>query len=162
LPRGVTLIAVDSAAEMKQAVLDNMPQADVLVMAAAVADYRPAATAAHKIKKSDDDLVLPLARTDDITIAVAEVRGQTGWPRCVVGFAAETQNLLENAAGKLKRKSLDLIVANDVSRSDAGFAVDTNLVTILASDSEPQTLPLLSKVEVADAIWDRVLARLES
>jgi phosphopantothenoylcysteine decarboxylase/phosphopantothenate--cysteine ligase len=162
LPRGVTLVAVDSAAEMKQAVLHNMPQADVLVMAAAVADYRPAATAAHKIKKSDDDLVLPLARTDDITIAVAEVRGQTGWPRCVVGFAAETQNLLENAAGKLKRKSLDLIVANDVSRSDAGFAVDTNLVTILASDSEPQTLPLLSKVEVADAIWDRVLARLES
>ena len=162
LPRGVTLVAVDSAAEMKQAVLDNMPQADVLVMAAAVADYRPATTAAHKIKKSDDDLVLLLARTDDITIAVAEVRGQTGWPRCVVGFAAETQNLLENAAGKLKRKSLDLIVANDVSRSDAGFAVDTNLVTILALDSEPQTLPLLSKVEVADAIWDRVLARLES
>ena len=156
------LVAVDSAAEMKQAVLQCLPQADALVMAAAVADYRPAIIADQKIKKTEADLTLSLARTDDITMAVADVRKQTGWPRCVVGFAAETQNLLENAAGKLKRKSLDFIVANDVSRSDAGFAVDTNQVTILGQDGKPESLPLMTKAEVADAIWDRVLARIET
>jgi phosphopantothenoylcysteine decarboxylase/phosphopantothenate--cysteine ligase len=160
LPRGVKLVAVDSAAQMKAAVLAATSQADALIMAAAVADYRPASVAEHKIKKSDDDLVMPLGRTEDILLSVAGQRGQTGWPRCVVGFAAETQALLDNAAGKLARKKLDYIVANDVSRSDAGFAVDTNQVTIIGADETVETLPLLSKIEVADEIWDRVVKKL--
>jgi phosphopantothenoylcysteine decarboxylase/phosphopantothenate--cysteine ligase len=159
LPLGVELVSVESAADMKAAVLAALPQADALVMAAAVADYRPATAAGQKIKKTDYDLVLPLARTDDILQVVASERQQTGWPRCVVGFAAETQDLLDNAAEKLIRKRLDFIIANDVSRSDAGFTVDTNQVTILGRDGTVEALPLLSKVEVAEVVWDRVMGQ---
>lgn len=154
-PFGVTLTPVISAAEMARAVLAHLTGADALVMAAAVADYRPANVAEQKIKKSDDDLVLPLARTADILLAVAAQRAQTGWPRRVIGFAAETENLLNHAAGKLARKGLDFIVANDVTRSDTGFAVDTNQVTILGADGSTEAWPLLSKIEVAHRIWDR-------
>jgi len=161
-PRGVRLVPVNSAAEMKEAVLAAIPEADALIMAAAVADYRPATMAEQKIKKSDQDLVLSLSRTDDILLAVAEQRRRTGWPRCVVGFAAETQDLLQNAAGKLSRKGLDFIVANDVSRSDSGFAVDTNQVTILGADEMVTALPLMTKLAVAQAIWDRAVQLLAS
>lgn len=157
LPLGVSLVAVNSAAEMEQAVLSAIDEADALVMAAAVADYRPTQQAEHKIKKSDGDLAVPLARTGDILQAVAAQRTQTGRPKRVIGFAAETEDLLVNAAGKLARKGLDLIVANDVSAADAGFEVDTNRVTLLGADGSVTQLPLLSKFEVADCIWDRVL-----
>lgn len=160
VPLGVDLVAVNSAAEMKSAVLTAIAEADALVMSAAVADYRPATVADQKIKKSDDDLAISLARTDDILLSVAQQREKNGWPRCVVGFAAETQDLLQNAAGKLARKNLDFIVANDVSRSDAGFAVDTNQVTILSRNEEVETLPLMSKNAVADNILTRVVGRL--
>jgi phosphopantothenoylcysteine decarboxylase/phosphopantothenate--cysteine ligase len=160
LPRGVKLVAVDSAAQMKEAVLAVVSQADALVMAAAVADYRPAHVAEHKIKKADDDLTLALGRTEDILMRVAQQRDQTARLRCVVGFAAETQSLLDHAAQKLARKKLDYIVANDVSRNDSGFAVDTNQVTIIGADETVETLPLLSKVAVADEIWNRVVKKL--
>lgn len=159
---GVELVSVNTAAEMKEAVLTYITKTDALVMAAAVADYRPANLAQHKIKKSDDDLTLPLARTDDILQAVAAQRSKVGWPKCVVGFAAETGDLLKNAAEKIARKNLDFIVANDVSRSDAGFAVDTNQVTILNADGSVKHLPLMSKIEVAEQVWDRVVKRLSS
>ncbi|MEM7032231.1 MAG: bifunctional phosphopantothenoylcysteine decarboxylase/phosphopantothenate--cysteine ligase CoaBC [Chloroflexota bacterium] len=161
VPYGVDLVAVNAAAEMKEAVLTAIQQADALVMAAAVADYRPANVAEQKIKKSDDDLSIPLARTDDILLSVSLQREKTGWPQCVIGFAAETQDLVENAAGKLARKNLDYIVANDVSRSDAGFATDTNLVTILGRDEDITHLPLMTKQAVADEIWDRVIRVME-
>jgi phosphopantothenoylcysteine decarboxylase/phosphopantothenate--cysteine ligase len=160
LPLGMELVCVESAADMKAAVLAALPQSDALVMAAAVADYRPATVAEQKIKKTDNDLVFPLARTDDILQAVAIERQQTGWPLCAVGFAAETQDLLDNAAEKLTRKHLDFIIANDVSRSDTGFTVDTNQVTILGADGSAEALPLLSKVEVAEIVWDRVMGQL--
>jgi len=160
LPVGVNLVGVNSAAEMKEAVLSNIAGADALVMAAAVADYRPADAAEQKIKKSDNAFTLHLARTDDILQAVADQREQSRWPRCVVGFAAETQNLLDNAAEKLARKRLDYIVANDVSRSDAGFAVNTNTVTIIRQAGEVEKLPLMSKFEVADRVWDKVMNSL--
>jgi phosphopantothenoylcysteine decarboxylase/phosphopantothenate--cysteine ligase len=160
LPRGVKLVAVDSAAQMKEAVLAAVSQADALVMAAAVADYRPAHVAEHKIKKADDDLTLALGRTEDILMRVAQQRDQTARLRCVVGFAAETQSLLDHAAQKLARKKLDYIVANDVSRNDSGFAVDTNQVTIIGADETVETLPLLRKVAVADEIWNRVVKKL--
>ncbi len=160
VPLGVQAVRVVSAADMQAAVLSHIDQADALVMAAAVADYRPETLAAQKIKKSGAGLALPLARTGDILQAVAHQRERTGRPRCTVGFAAETEALLENAAEKLARKRLDLIAANDVSRPDAGFGVDTNQVTLLFKDGAAETLPLMSKTAVANHIWDRTLALL--
>jgi phosphopantothenoylcysteine decarboxylase/phosphopantothenate--cysteine ligase len=130
-------------------------------MAAAVADYRPAEEATQKIKKSAGDLSLRLTRNDDILALVGQQRQEQGWPKCVVGFAAETENLLDNASEKLKRKNLDFIIANDVSRTDAGFGVDTNAVTILKRQGEAEDLPLQSKRSIAEAILDRVQAQLK-
>ncbi|MFQ5576125.1 MAG: bifunctional phosphopantothenoylcysteine decarboxylase/phosphopantothenate--cysteine ligase CoaBC [Anaerolineae bacterium] len=155
-PAGVALVNAGSAAEMKEAVLQAIARADALVMAAAVADYRPATVAGQKIKKSGAELVLSLTRTADILQAVAAHRQKTGCPRCVVGFAAETEDLLDNAAQKLARKRLDYIAANDVSRPDAGFAAPTNQITLLGADGSVEQLPLLSKAEAAARIWDRV------
>ncbi len=158
VPHGVSPVAVDTAAQMTDAVLAAIPAADALVMAAAVADYRPATVAARKIKKTDGDLQLPLARTDDILRRVAAFRAETGFPKVVVGFAAETDDLLENARAKLTRKRLDWIVANDVTRADAGFAVETNRVTLLGADGTVESLPLMAKTDVAAEIWNRVTA----
>lgn len=159
-PVGVTVVKVESAGQMLEAVLEHCQGAEALVMAAAVADYRPATPAAHKIKKGAGELDLKLVRTPDILAEVAQRKAETGWPRISVGFAAETQDLLDNARAKLQRKKLDLIAANDVSASDAGFAVDTNRVTLLSADGSLEALPLMSKFEVGDAIWDRVVALL--
>lgn len=153
---GLVVKLVSSAAEMQDAVLQAILEADALIMAAAVADYRPSQTASQKIKKSRDEMDLPLVRTADILQSVSEQRLQTGFPRCVVGFAAETQDILHNAQEKLARKNLDFIVANDVSREDAGFAVDTNAVTVLSRTAEPEMLPLQSKRAVAEHILDRI------
>lgn len=155
---GVDTVPVRTAAEMHDAVIDRLDSTDVLIMAAAVADYRPAHTAEHKIKKQDGELVLRLERTVDILAAVAKRRTGPADGKIIVGFAAETENLLENARDKLLRKRLDLLVANDVSASDSGFEVATNRVTLLTPDGAPDPLSLLPKEEVAERILDRVAA----
>ncbi len=157
LPQGVHLIPVDSAQEMTDAVLDEAVGADALIMAAAVADFRPVQVSKQKIKKESGVPAIELARTEDILAAVKQQLRPTGFPRVVVGFAAETQNLLENARSKLERKGMDMIVANDVSAPDAGFAVDTNRVTFVQRDGSTSALPLMSKAEVAAEIIARVV-----
>lgn len=160
-PAGATVVSISSAQEMADAVLAECKDAHALLMASAVADYRPAHVADQKVKKSDDDLSIPLERTTDILMTVAEAKSTDGKPDVVIGFAAETENLRTNAAGKLKRKSLDLIVANDVSASDAGFGVDTNRVTLLSADSPAEELPLMSKTAVAVKVVDFVVRKLQ-
>lgn len=159
VPHGAKVVAVDSAEQMLSAVLEASSKADVLVMAAAVADFRPETVAAQKIKKGDDDggLSLNLVRNPDILLEVKAKRDNGGGrPRVVVGFAAESQDLLQNAEAKLKRKGVDLLVANDISADDAGFGTDTNRVVILDSSGEQTPLPLMSKIEVAEEIVRRV------
>ena len=157
-PVGVAVIPVTSALEMQAAVLETCHQAEVLIMAAAVADFRPKSVAEQKIKKKDDTegLTIELTRNPDILAEVAQQKAAGYGPRVTVGFAAETENLLRNAQSKLERKKLDLIVANDVTAPDAGFATDTNRVTLLSPDGRTTELPLMSKVEVAEAIFDAV------
>ena len=153
---GVQMVHVESAGEMCQAVLAACAQADVLVMAAAVADYRPAQAAPQKIKKTGEALALELTRTPDILAEVARQRADGRAPRVTVGFAAETEDLLTNARAKLKSKQLDLIVANDVSAPDSGFEVDTNRATLLWADGRTESLPLMTKQELADTIWEQL------
>jgi phosphopantothenoylcysteine decarboxylase/phosphopantothenate--cysteine ligase len=151
-PIGVQRVDVRTADDMAEAVVAACKDADALVMAAAVADFRPAEAAAQKIKKERGLPALPLEPTRDILVAVARQREQTGWPQVVVGFAAETQALLAHARAKLEAKKLDLMVANDVSAIDSGFAVDTNRVTLLDADGTTEALPLLTKAEVAQKV----------
>jgi phosphopantothenoylcysteine decarboxylase/phosphopantothenate--cysteine ligase len=156
-PTGAERVDARSAAEMAEAVLTVSTEADVLIMAAAVADFRPETEAEQKIKRGGlDDYSLKLTKTIDILAAVAERKAQTGKPTITVGFAAETQNLIENAREKVLKKKLSLIVANDVTAKDAGFFVDTNRVTIIDAGGGAQTLPLMSKAEVAEAVCERV------
>jgi phosphopantothenoylcysteine decarboxylase / phosphopantothenate---cysteine ligase len=152
------LVRVESAQAMEAAVLEHARSADVLIMAAAVADYRPAITSPQKIKKRDQNasINLELVRTPDILMEVQAMRGETGFPRVVVGFAAESENVIANAEDKLLHKELDLLVANDISAMDAGFAVDTNRVTFLSTESAPQSFGLMSKTSVSEAIIARV------
>jgi phosphopantothenoylcysteine decarboxylase/phosphopantothenate--cysteine ligase len=150
-PFGADLIPVETAGEMLDAVLAAMDEADVLLMAAAVADYRPLETFAQKIKKGECDLALELARTPDI---LAQVAGRRRDDQVIVGFAAETEDLLDNARAKLERKLLDLIVAND-ARQAMGAA--TNQVTLLGADGSVEEMPVLSKKEVAERILSRVV-----
>lgn len=159
VPAGVRRVDVNSAQEMLAAVLHECTDADVLIMAAAVADFRPAQVAAQKIKKQANDVpTIALVRNPDILLEVARQRQASGWPTVVVGFAAETENLLQNAQTKLNQKGLTFLVANDVSASDAGFAVDTNRVTLLGADGTVETLPLMSKAEVAEKIIGKVVS----
>lgn len=154
LPYGVQSISVVSAAEMLAAVESNLHEIDVLIMAAAVADFRPAAIAVHKIKKTeqDSDLTLTLARTSDILLHVKSVRENTGFPRVAIGFAAESENLLANAQDKLKRKGLDMLVANDILKLGAGFESDTNQITLLFADGRVHPLELTSKALASETI----------
>ncbi len=154
-PAGVEVVKVTTAEEMLEAVLGRIDKCDALVMAAAVADWRPVQARAQKIKKSESVSALQLARTPDILKRVAARKGA----RLFVGFAAETENLLEESERKLREKNLDLIVANDVSRSDAGFEVDTNRVTLLSADGERRELPLMPKSEVAKQIVEWIERR---
>ena len=156
-PVGARQVTVGTAAEMAGAVLAECRQADALIMAAAVADFRPAHHAEHKLKKRRGVPVLELEATVDVLSAVKEQRRETGRPRLVIGFAAETEDLLANARVKLERKAMDLIVANDVSATDAGFGVDTNRVTLLTAAGDAEALPLLPKEEVARHIVERVI-----
>ncbi|MFP3895695.1 MAG: bifunctional phosphopantothenoylcysteine decarboxylase/phosphopantothenate--cysteine ligase CoaBC [Anaerolineales bacterium] len=155
-PYGVETVNVRTAAEMCEGVLEALEATDILIMAAAVADYRPLVAAGQKIKKDRDVLRLPLEHTEDILATVAE-RRKKGDGKTVVGFAAETENLLENARAKLRRKNLDLIVANDVSAPDSGFGTETNRVTLLTPDGRTKALPLLPKFQVAEQILDLVV-----
>jgi len=152
-PVGVNVIRVCTAEEMRQAVENVTLQADSLIMAAAVADYRPRKRAKDKIKKGKAGLTLELECTPDI---LGTVKGDF----IKVGFAAESSNVLENARAKLKQKRLDLIVANDITASDSGFGTDTNRVTIIDRKGKIDSLPLLSKREVADRVLDQVAALL--
>jgi phosphopantothenoylcysteine decarboxylase / phosphopantothenate---cysteine ligase len=153
-PYGVERIETVSAAELLEATASNFPWCSTLIMAAAVADFRPVKAAAHKLKKNPYGMVLELAAiTDELPRLAAQK-----CDRIVIGFAAETEDLEVNAAEKLQRKLLDFIVANDVPRPDAGFAVDTNIVTIVGADGRRETTPKLSKEEVGDVILDRLLA----
>ena len=148
-PAGINVIRVGTAEEMRQAVESSTPQADALIMAAAVADYRPIRTAKDKIKKGKAGLTLELECTPDI---LGTVKGNF----IKVGFAAESSNLVENAREKLKQKQLDFIVANDITASDSGFGTDTNRVTIIDRKGKIDSLPLLTKREVANKVLDRV------
>jgi phosphopantothenoylcysteine decarboxylase/phosphopantothenate--cysteine ligase len=152
----VEVVAVESADDMQQAVLDRYDAVDVVVMAAAVADFRPKAIASEKLKKRDGIPEIVLEPTPDILAALGERKqGQL-----LVGFAAETERVTEHAAEKLAAKRVDLIVANDVSAPDAGFEVDTNRAILLDSSGTIDETPLLSKAALADVILDRVAARL--
>ncbi|TET52355.1 MAG: bifunctional phosphopantothenoylcysteine decarboxylase/phosphopantothenate--cysteine ligase CoaBC [Anaerolineales bacterium] len=159
-PAGAERVDVTTAEEMGDAVIAAVEGADALLMAAAVADYRPAEAAPQKLKKTEKALHLELERTPDILSAVAVRWAGTGFPRVVVGFAAETESLLDNARRKLAAKNLDLIVANDVTSPDAGFAAETNRVMLLGRDGEAEELPLRSKAAVADAVLERVVRLL--
>ncbi|GIL14151.1 MAG: peptidase ClpP [Chloroflexota bacterium] len=162
-PVGATVVPVSSAAEMLYAVLEHTGDADALLMAAAVADFTPQHVAAQKIKKTDDPNdapVLALARTPDILLVVKKRRADTGFPRVVVGFAAESHDLLANARAKLERKGLHLLVANDITAEDAGFEVDTNRVVLLDAAGGQESLDLMSKAAVGEMIVRRVAVLL--
>ncbi|MDQ4120518.1 MAG: bifunctional phosphopantothenoylcysteine decarboxylase/phosphopantothenate--cysteine ligase CoaBC [Acidobacteriota bacterium] len=155
LPENVKVVRGVSAEEMHRAVLSEIEKATVFIAAAAVADYRPKKRAAEKIKKKNENLILELEKTPDILADVSAKRHEN---LLVVGFAAETENVLEHAGQKLTRKNLDLIVANDVSRSDSGFGADANQITILSKNGmKPLELPLVSKYEAAHKIFDEVI-----
>jgi phosphopantothenoylcysteine decarboxylase/phosphopantothenate--cysteine ligase len=152
-PEGVKTIHVQTGLEMYEAVMAHVSEQDVIIGAAAVADYRPKQRYEQKLKKKDGPLVIEFERNPDILL---EVGKQKRAGQLLVGFAAETENVLENARGKLKRKRADLFVANDVSQAGAGFGTDTNIVTLVDREGEIP-LPLLTKREVADKILDHVL-----
>lgn len=165
VPVGADVIPVTTAEEMLRAVQAHLEGADVLIMAAAVADFRPARVADQKIKKSGDNeagLILTLERTPDILEAVKAARGTTGWPRVVVGFAAESRDLLDNAQAKLERKGLDLIAANDITATDAGFEVDTNRIVLLDADGGLAELGLTSKAQVGEGVVRRAALLLRT
>jgi phosphopantothenoylcysteine decarboxylase/phosphopantothenate--cysteine ligase len=150
-------VDVETALEMREAVLAELPQVGVVVMVAAVADFRPARPASRKIKKEElaegAAPVIELVRNPDI---LAEISAQPRGGRVIVGFAAEDHDVLEAARRKLARKACDLIVANDVSREGSGFEGDCNAVTFVLPGGEAEELPLLSKTEVAARLWDRI------
>ena len=154
-PAGANVVPVVSARQMLAAVEQHLDAHEALVMAAAVADWRPAEASPAKLKKRDMASSLELVPNPDILLTIQpRKRG-----RIFVGFAAETNDLMAEAGRKLESKGLDLIVANDVSRPDAGFEVDTNRVVFLSPDEEPRALPLLSKLQVADVILDWIEKR---
>jgi phosphopantothenoylcysteine decarboxylase/phosphopantothenate--cysteine ligase len=158
-PAGVELVAVRSAGEMQTAVTRHASDSDIVVMAAAVADYTPAeGAAAGKLEKSDAPLDLHLVRTPDILAGLARTRGATARP-LLIGFAAESGNPIPRGREKLRRKNVDFIVANDISRDDAGFEADTNAVTLISRDGE-ESIALAPKTEIAARILDRAEARL--
>lgn len=151
-PDFINTIYVKSAKEMAQAVKDN-ENADIIIKAAAVADYTPATVANHKIKKSGNDMAIKLERTEDILqyLGSNKKSGQK-----IIGFSMETENLVENSTAKLKKKNVDMIVANSLTQSGAGFGVDTNVVTLITKDSAHQ-LPQMTKAQVSHKILDKIL-----
>lgn len=158
-PAGLAkFVKIDTTHQMREAVLADFDDADIIIKAAAVADYRPKTVAANKIKKTDDDFVIELERNPDI---LKELGGLKKPNQVLVGFAAETQNLLQYAQSKLEKKNLDFIVANDVSKPGAGFQGDTNIIKILSRDGSIEELPLMTKRELSAIIMDRAETKLK-
>jgi len=160
-PVGAHVVEVNTAQEMLEAVLEEAATADALIMAAAVADFRPKNVAESKLKKRDGIPQVEFEAAPDILGMVAGLGPDKKRLKVVIGFAAESRDLLENATIKLQSKKLDIIAANDISATDAGFSVDTNRVTLLYPDGSSEALPLMSKTEVAETIIARVAALLE-
>ena len=154
-PPFVTVVKAESAEDMFNAVTSRAPKMDVIIKAAAVADYTPANYSDNKVKKSEGDMSIPLKRTRDILKYLGENRvpGQV-----ICGFSMETRDLVENSSAKLTKKNLDMVVANNLKVAGAGFGVDTNVVTLITPDGTRE-LPLMSKADVADAILDEILKR---
>lgn len=155
-PRFVEVVPVVSAEDMYQAVTTRAKEQDIIIKAAAVADYRPATVAEEKIKKTEDAASIKLERTRDILAALGEDKGKT----CLCGFSMETENMLENSRKKLKKKNLDMIVANNLKVEGAGFGTDTNVITILTEEKELE-LPQMSKEEAANRILDELIELLK-
>lgn len=152
-PPGVIVKHIETAQEMRQAVLEEYDRMDIIIKAAAVADYRPHSPSIHKIKKTDETLTLALEKNPDILLEL----GQKKQHQILIGFAAETQELITNASIKLAKKNLDMVIANDVTLPGAGFNSNTNIVKILYRDGSMEELPQLSKREVAEIILEKVL-----
>lgn len=161
-PVGAQVQVLRTAQEMLDALRQSLPGHDALLMAAAVADFQVKKVAAHKLKKRDGIPTLELEAAPDILAEIARLRPQLPRLKAVIGFAAESRDLLQNAAAKLQAKRLDFIAANDISAADAGFAVETNRITLLYPDARQETLPLLTKLEAAQVIIQRVADILES
>jgi phosphopantothenoylcysteine decarboxylase / phosphopantothenate---cysteine ligase len=157
IPEGVDWVPVRSTEEMRRAVLDRAREANIAVLAAAVADYRPAAVEEKKIKRGEESFTLELEPTPDILAELGRQRTQSNARRVLVGFAAETDGVAENARQKLARKGADMIVANDVTQEGAGFDTDTNIVTLFIHDGREIPLPRMNKLEVANHILDHGL-----
>ena len=156
-PEGVEVINIESAADMAKAMKSAAQTADIIVMAAAVADYRPKQYSTSKVKKSDGDMCIELERTEDILLSL----GKNKRPgQILVGFAAETDDLLKNAQGKLERKNLDYIAANIVGVPGRGFAADNNAITLIGRDGSQTEFALQSKKDLAGALLDHILSRL--
>lgn len=155
-PYGVEKISVHTAEEMYRAVTSAAETADIVVMAAAVADYTPATVADQKIKKSDGDMSIPLKRTKDILLSLGQNKKKGQF---ICGFSMETENLLENSSAKLAKKNADMICANSLTQEGAGYQVDTNILSLITKDGIEQ-LPLLSKLEASHRIFDVILNRM--
>ena len=154
-PPFVEVVPVTTAKDMHEAVTSRSKEMDIIIKAAAVADYRPSQVADEKMKKSNDAMSIPLERTDDILKYLGEHKPEGQF---LCGFSMETQNMLENSRKKLTKKNLDMIVANNLKVAGAGFQTDTNVVTLITKDSELE-LPLMEKEEVAHYLLDEILAR---
>lgn len=161
-PQGAKVISIKTAQEMHSAIKDEVKQAHAVIMAAAVADFRPAKSSKEKIKKDGKLQDIVLEATVDILKELGELKRDQKPELILIGFAAESEKLLQNAEKKLAQKNLDLIVANDISRKDAGFAVDSNAVTILFKDGKKQDLPLQSKELIAQKIIDILIDFMQS
>ncbi|MBL6968529.1 MAG: bifunctional phosphopantothenoylcysteine decarboxylase/phosphopantothenate--cysteine ligase CoaBC, partial [Desulfobacteraceae bacterium] len=159
-PQGATFCPVKTAEDMERSVFENLTGCDIIIKAAAVSDYRPRECADQKIKKGPELLSLELVRNPDILTRLGETKKES--PCILVGFAAETEDLLANAEKKLRSKNLDMIVANDVSRKDAGFETDTNMVKFIYRDGHVEDSPLMTKDDVAGLVLDRARALREA
>ncbi|MGB7604307.1 MAG: bifunctional phosphopantothenoylcysteine decarboxylase/phosphopantothenate--cysteine ligase CoaBC [Lutisporaceae bacterium] len=153
-PFGVERYDVESAIDMYDVVMKHMEKADIIIKSAAVADYRPSEVSNEKIKKSEDEITIKLQRNPDILQELGKVKGN----RVLIGFAMETQNLIENAKAKVQKKNLDFIVANDLRTEGAGFAVETNVVKIIDRQGNIEEIPLIKKNELADIILNKAVS----
>lgn len=152
VPFGVRFIAISTAVDMRDAVMAHLERTTVVIKAAAVSDYRPAEVAPNKIKKKEGPLTIKLVRNPDIISEIGQQKGN----RILVGFAMESENLLENAKEKLRAKNMDMIIANDLTQEGAGFQTDTNIIKILDRNGGMEELPLMDKGDVANRILDRI------
>ena len=154
-PMGIRVVPVVSAADMAKAVKESASEQDIIIKAAAVADYRPSVTADEKLKKKDEDLTIGLERTEDILAYLGAHRTEGQF---LCGFSMETENMLENSRAKLDKKNIDMIVANNLKQEGAGFGTDTNVVTLLTKDDTVE-LPMMSKEEVANRLLDYIMTQ---